>query len=208
MRITDVRYVRDLRAIDLAQRMVNLEARTQTICAWTGLTGDRVRNLAQSYAQLREGARHRGPSPSKFVVLMSSPRLREEAAALAGLLRVFDVIPARACAEPRRTLPEIPRGERLCNALELFQQVIPQTRMTLEQAILLTYTVAEGETWVMDWCTSCHATILVDRVAPSRRVCEYCSREDQVNDKAPGTQTPPMLPSQVCDSPFIQQDLF
>jgi len=208
MRITDRRYVRDLRAIDLAQRMLKLEARTQTICAWTGLTGDRVRNLAQSYALVREGARHRGPSPSKFVALMSSPRLRKEATAMAGLLRWFDVIPAEACTQARHTLPGIVRGERLCDAVELFHQLIPQIRLTLEQLVLLTLTVAEGETWAIDSCMSCHATILIDRVGASRRLCAYCDPKDRSGDKTPEAQNPPLPPIPVPTNPFIQQNLF
>src|ERR1700730_8623955 len=47
MRVSNKCYNRELRSIELARRMLSLEARTQTICAWTGLTGDRVRNLSR-----------------------------------------------------------------------------------------------------------------------------------------------------------------
>jgi hypothetical protein len=177
MRVSNKCYNRELRSIELARRMLSLEARTQTICAWTGLTGDRVRNLSRVLGLdgVGRGApRQRGPSPSKFALLMATPGVREEAPAIAGLCRCYDVIPAERCPDARKRLPGIERGERLCDALELFRQMVPDTRITLEQVVLLVFTLAEGEGWTLGVCASCHCLILIDRLALSRRLCEYC----------------------------------
>src|ERR1700683_3755169 len=150
MRVSNDRYSRDLRSIDLARRMLKLEARTQTICAWTALSADRVRNLSRSHGgdgSGRKPSRHRGPSPSKLAKLMSTKAFRSEAAAIAGLCGVLDVIPAQACPNARVSLPGLARGERLCYALELFREAIPHARVTIEQLVLLVLTVAERETW-------------------------------------------------------------
>jgi hypothetical protein len=176
MRVSNKRYDRELRSIELARRMLRLEARTQTICAWTGLTSYRVRNLAQVLGRDgdRQGSlRQRGPSPRKFALLMASPGVREEAPAIAGLCRCYDVIPAERCPNACKRLPGIERGERLCNALELFREMVPDTCITLEQVVLLVFTLAEGEDWELGACAKCQATILIDRLALSRRLCGY-----------------------------------
>jgi hypothetical protein len=178
MRVANDRYGRELRSIELARRMLVQEARTQTIRAWTGLTGDRVRNLFHAAGvgePSREVARHRGPSPSRLTALLSTVRMRNEAAAAAGLCRVLHVLPDKATPNARSALPGLARGERLLVAYELFRLVVPQARLTLEQLVLLVLTVAEGDSWGIDHCTRCHATILIDRggVVP-RPLCVQC----------------------------------
>jgi len=178
MRISNKCYSRELRSLELTRRMLRLGGRTQTICAWTSMTGERVRGLIEALGQegvIHCAARQRGPSPSKFAAVMASPSLRDEAPAIAGICRHYDVIPRERCRDARKTLPELARGERLCDALELFQQMVPDTRITLEQVVLLVFTLAEeGETWALDFCAGCHALILIDRLALSRRLCKYC----------------------------------
>ena len=49
MRISDDRYTHERQRLDCALRFLRLEARTQTIRVWTGLTDDRIRNLYRSY---------------------------------------------------------------------------------------------------------------------------------------------------------------
>lgn len=173
MRVSNDRLLRDLRTINLAQRMLRHRARTLTISTWTGLTGDRVRTLAKSHGITDRT--QRGPSPTQFNVLMESPALRQEAAAVAGLCRWLDVIPAQPCESPRRTVPSLVRGEKLCYAFELFAEIIPHPRMTFEQWVLVVLTFAGAGNWTIDWCTSCNATILVDSLAASRRLCAHCS---------------------------------
>ena len=174
MRISNKCYDRELRSIELARRMLVLEARTQTICAWTGLTGDRVRNLSRVLGVGRGACRQRGPSPSKLAVLMTSPRFRQEAPAIAGILRIFEVIPAERCPDARKRLPSIERGELMCDALEVLRELIPETSITLEQVVLLVFTLAEGESWELGHCAKCPAIILIDRLALSLRLCAYC----------------------------------
>jgi hypothetical protein len=210
MRVSNKCYTRELRSIELARRMLGLEARTQTICSWTGLTGDRVRSLSRVLGRDgvgRGASRQRGPSPSKFAVLMASPNVREEAPAIAGLCRCFGVIPGERCPDARTRLPGIERGERLCDALELFRQMVPETRITLEQVVLLVFTLAEGQGWTLGVCASCHATILIDRLALSRRLCAHC--EPRAGADRFEVQEPMLtLEREHTDASFVQQTLF
>jgi hypothetical protein len=210
MRISNERYSRDLQGIELALRMLKHEARTKNICAWTGLSAARVRNLSRSYSPSKSGVRHRGPAPSCFTAVMTSPVLRPEAAAVAGLCRWLDVLPSGPCLDPRRTLPGLARGERLCDAFELFQHIIPLPRLTLDQWVLLVLTVADGETWRIEGCTNCQATILTDRLGVWRRLCAGCqprptSRPDVAGEQSPAIHPAEWLPS---DSHYVQESLF
>jgi len=86
MRVSEHRYSRDLRRIHLAQRMIGYEARTQWICAWSGLSACRVRNLFQSHqATLQGPKRHRGPSSKRIASFLRWLALRAEASGAGAL---------------------------------------------------------------------------------------------------------------------------
>lgn len=200
MRVSNERYSRDLRSIDLAHRMLQHEARTQTVCDWTGLKGDRVRNLARNYhwdADRMAMQRRRGPPPTQLSGLMRHRRMRSEVAAAAGLCRVLQVLPEEPTPRARRALPGLIRGERLLDAFELFRAAIPHTQLTLEQLILVVVTLAEGGTWAIDHCAQCHATILIDQLSKApRRSCAQCGPtegsggKDLVDECGPSTSDP------------------
>jgi len=210
MRISNERYSRDLQGIKLAHRMLKHEARTKNICAWTKVSAARVRNLSRSYCPSDSGVRHRGPAPSCFATVMTSPVLRPEAAAVAGLCRWFDVLPAAPCLDPWDTLPGLARGERLCDAFELFRHIIPQPRLTLDQWILLVLTVADGGTWRIEGCMNCQATILTDRLGAWRRLCAGCRLGSKSLPDIAGTQNPTVHPGdwQPTESQYRQESLF
>jgi hypothetical protein len=195
MRLSDDRYSRDLRRFSLALRMLTHEARPNTICAWTGFTAERVRHLCRSHRKdVPDGAgpRHRGPSPTKLTPLLASPSLRSEVAAIAGLCRVLGVIPAAPLSSARQRLPSVANGERLCDALELFREIVPHARLTLEQLVLVVFVLSEGEQWGIDHCTKCRAIILVDHLSLARRVCAHCREEpDTAGDPGPVGQVQP-----------------
>src|SRR5262245_35756949 len=96
MRVSDDRYRRDLRRHYLAVRFLRHDARTQTICTWTGLSYPRVRRLYRSIRTNEpvSSRRLRGPSPQRVGVFFRGPRLRSEAAALAGMCRELGIIPS------------------------------------------------------------------------------------------------------------------
>src|SRR5215469_10699784 len=113
---------RDFKSIELARRMLEQEARTQTVRAWTGLTSDRVRNLAQSHvAPTVRGRpwRQRGPSPSCLSALLSTARMHSEGSAAAGLCRVMQILPEARVSNARTALPSPARAELLLDAFGL-----------------------------------------------------------------------------------------
>lgn len=126
MRITDHRYHRDIRRYQLARRLIRHEARTQTVCEWTGLSDERVRNFLRAYCVGDNGTgtalRHRGPPPQRLTAIFWSARIASEAAALAGLARVTGI----------EKEPGLANGERLCHLFEIFRACLPDTSLTLE----------------------------------------------------------------------------
>jgi hypothetical protein len=178
MRVSDHRYTRDLRRYNLALRLIGHEARTQTICVWTGFSDERVRKLYRSffrgYDPRAASLRHRGPSPRRLATFLRSPVMRSEAAAVAGLCQLHGVIPAKPLANARRELPSVPCGERLCYAFELYRAIVPQAQLNIEQLILLVTILAQGEELETGHCAECGGAVLVDKLGASRRLCTHC----------------------------------
>ena len=215
MRISEDRYSRDLRRLNLAERFIGLEVRTQWICAWTGLSHHRVRNLYRSYDK-GTGAvpRHRGPSPNRLATYLRSPALRAEASAIGGLARVFEVVPPKPAPNAWRDRANVEAGERLCAVFELYQQIVPQSRFTMDQFIRLAIALTQGGYLEMGHCTSCHGALLVERLVPSRRLCLACQQDALTASHESRTDTPPdtegeLARSEVASLPEgYQQPLF
>jgi hypothetical protein len=215
MRISEDRYSRDLRRLNLAERFLRHEVRTQWICAWTGLSHHRVRNLYRSYDK-SSGAvsRHRGPSPNRLATYLRSPALRAEASAIGGLARVFEVVPPKPAPNAWRDRANVEAGERLCAVFELYQQIVPQSRFTMDQFIRLAIALTQGGYLEMGHCTSCHGALLVERLVPSRRLCLACQQDALTASHESRTDTPPdtegeLARSEVASLPEgYQQPLF
>jgi hypothetical protein len=180
MRVVNARYSRDMRAFRLAVWMLSYGARTNTVCLWTDLSGDRVRNLAD--AHIREGVhrpqRRRGPSPSQITNVLTNPSLRSEVAAIASIGYLHGLIPVEPTANARTQFPNVARGEQLCAIFELFRGVLPHARLSLEQFSLVVIELAAGGQWGSERCTRCPSLLVVDRYALNRRpICEDCQYE-------------------------------
>lgn len=182
MRVWGQRYNRDLQRYNLALRMIAHEARTRTICEWTGLPDDRIRHLYQSYVHdaNRLVARRRGPAPQSLTYFFESARSRSEAAALTGLCYMLEVLPPKATGNPRRELPSLWRGEKLCDAYEMYLTLVPETPMTLEHVVLLVMTVSKGEEFEVTHCATCGGVIVLDRGSVRRGSCAHCGERDSI----------------------------
>jgi hypothetical protein len=191
VRVSEDRYTKDLRRLNLAQRLIQLEVRTQWICAWTGFSEVRVRNLFHAYHR-EQGfvRRHRGPAPTRVSGFLRSPALRAEASAIGGIARVLDVVPPSPAPGARLDCLGLERAERLCRVFELYRQVAPQSRFTMDQLIRLVMALTEGEGFEIGHCRNCHGALLFDRLGDHRRVCPVC-REDSRTREAEAARTEP-----------------
>jgi hypothetical protein len=185
MRISDDRYTRERARMELALHFLHLEARTQTIRTWTGLSDDRIRKLYRSYMSQarRHLPRHRGKSPHQVAYFTRSLRLQQETAVLASVLSLLGVVPAAAAApatlaalpaEAGAGLTGLSRGELLCQAFEAFRLLLPSAQISFEHAVFLTTALARGDQLRLGGCSDC-GTLVVSERLPLRAVrCHRC----------------------------------
>jgi hypothetical protein len=176
MRISDDRYSRDRERYDLALRFIDLEARTQTIRTWTGLSDDRIRKLYRSYSGSGRKivTRHRGRSPRVTSFFVRSARMRQETALLVTMCYLYEVMPHGRLADPPRDLPGLRRGLALCQAFETYRRLIPSARISFEHAVFLVLALAVGEEIQSIRCEECSALTILDRCSPAVPRCLAC----------------------------------
>lgn len=212
MRVTEDRYSRDLRRINLAQQLIRHEVRTAAIRLWTGLSGDRVRKLMRSYtATAGEGLRHRGPPPTSIAEFMRSTPLGSEASAMTALALLFHVVPPRKLTQARRDVPNVEAGERICRAFDLYRRIVPYSRLTLEQSMLLTIAVAEGAEARLGHCVHCFGALLIDPNQLTREICYWCRRHEgsaEEDTSEPALEEKAVVESPSAPGPGVQQSLF
>lgn len=177
MRISDDRYHRERRRMELALRFLRHEARTQTIRAWTGLTDDRIRKLYRSYLGdvRREMPRHRGKSPHQIAYFSRSLRLQEETVALATALWLLGVLAYAPEPEAPGSLSALTRGALLCTAFEAYRLARPAALISFEHTVFLAAALTRGEQLRVGWCGGCGALVVTEPFALRAKRCHYCT---------------------------------
>jgi hypothetical protein len=175
MRVSEDRYTRDLRRIELAHRLIRHEVRSYWIRAFTRFTEGRIRNLLRSYGLAADGLhRYRGSPPRLYTKFMT-PAKHSEASALAGLAFIWHLVPEEPVRNACRTLPSLDFGENICEAFELFRLMIPGATLNLDRFILIVMALAERHLTV-GHCSHCRALILLDPLGAKRRICVSCEK--------------------------------
>lgn len=178
MRISEHRYNRDRRIIDVAARLIDFEARTGTIRELTGLTDDRIRKLSRECGvdgRSSSKQRPRGASPGRVRILLDKPHLRNEADALFSLCRLMGISPGLGHLHPERRSPDVSRTERLCDAFWTFRYLLPDASISFEHMLLLLSEAAKDGELVGTHCSDCNALFVVDALSLYDAVCARCS---------------------------------
>ncbi len=165
MRITDERYLRDLRRLNLAMRLIKHEARTGTIREFTGLGDDRIRRLYHQYLRPAGACtdRHRGRAPRAALRVLASPRGGADAAVFAGFSGQFGVVDLLPGCKGRYQLLTLARAEAICDAFELYREFVPEGQLSFEQAFCLVKALWTRDEIGPGRCKKCGALIVVDR---------------------------------------------
>ena len=181
------RYNRVLRSHHLAMRMIRLGARPVTVVAWAKITRERAGELAREYRQEAERSPRylRGPSPTSLSTLLSSLYMRQELSAMGGVCLWVGVLASEKISNARLTIPGIDRGERLCNAVDIFREMVPHSRLTIEQTALLVTALAEGSDCQIAYCPECSAVMLVDPLAATHGICAACEHDAKMERQRP-----------------------
>jgi hypothetical protein len=176
MRISDNRYNRDRFRLDLALRFIRHEARTQTIRAWTGLSDDRIRKLYRSYLHEPGFAvsRPRGKSPQQCTYFTRSPRLKDESSFLASVCSLLGVLPQAGMQVNQKALANLTRGELLCQAFEVYHDLVEDPHISFEHLVFLVSALAEGEELVLASCEDCGVLTVADRFSFQPQHCLHC----------------------------------
>jgi len=183
MRISDGRYARDMRRYELARRMLEYEARTMTIAAWTGLTKYRIQTLFREYEGIGPAIRHRGISPFQSSVFSRTLELECESSVLAGIELELQVVPEEVMAEPAAALPSLTRGERLVDAFDLYRALVPVTHFTLEHALLLAKELSQRKVLTVSCCDRCDGVMIVDLIGSIQEECAFCRLDKRTTDR-------------------------
>lgn len=177
MRITDERYLRDLRRLNLALRLIKHEARTGTIRECTGLGDDRIRRLYHQY--LRPAgvctARHRGRAPHAPLRVVASPRGGADAAVFAAFSGQCGVVDLAPGCKGRYQLLSLPLGEAICEAFDLYRELVPEGQLTFEQAFCLVKALWTRDEIGPARCKKCGALIVVDLLSLHVPLCAACA---------------------------------
>lgn len=171
--IIDGRMERELRRRQLAMRLIQYQARTQTIEEHTGLTRHQLATFRRQ-AGVSTRSRSRGPAPTSFEVFFSCARARSESAVLA-LLHLS--LGASKFSKPYgSSYAAIESGERLCDVYETWMRLFPRYLVEFEQLTLLGEGVSRGDQISFGSCKECRALLLVDLFGARRRLCDHCVR--------------------------------
>lgn len=193
MRISDDRYARDIHRIDLALRLIRLEARTHTIHQWTGLSDDRIRKLYKSYcaeAPSVDLARHRGKSPRQAAFFFRNAECHFHAAQLASLYLVYGLTSWSGQGVGAAYRPgSLAAGATLCSAYETYRQLHRPTMISFEHAWFLLLALSRHAEIGMEKC-GCGGVRLTDLLARRSAVCSTCGASGLARPPAAGRRRP------------------
>jgi hypothetical protein len=196
MRISKRRYDTELVCLAVAARMIEHEARTVTICHWSRVSQQRVRELYRRFDGKQGRARairHGGPPPRKAATFLRKD-VRDEASALAAICALLSLVPMRPSREWTQAAGH--PGALLCRTYEMYQSLVPDSQMSLDHLSLLVTALSEGKELRLGHCTACEAAMIFDPLGAELRLCSECinaSRNAEPAVRAPG---PPDTPVQ------------
>ena len=178
MRVSDDRYTRDRERMDLALRLIRLEARTFTIRQWTGLSDDRIRKLYRSYlmsGDARTVLRHRGKSPRQAAFFFKSPELSFHSAQLASLFLMHGLIVRTSLG----LQGSYQVGSRdccalLCRAYEAYIELHVPAIISFEHAWFLLLALGRRDELAIARCEICGGLHLRDLLSKRRNTQGNC----------------------------------
>ena len=170
MRAGEARYQHEIGSIGLALRFIQLGARTSTIRAFTGLSGDRIRKLSHQYENPRN--RHRGKSPQQASYFIRSAKVRHQASFLGGVLYSCGLVLNDPAAEAG--FASLATGKLLFDAYEYYRQVVSAPAISFEYAVFLAQCLQRGDQLRLVCCANCNIPLLAERLPEGPRLCDYC----------------------------------
>jgi len=120
-------------------------------------------------------SRLRGKSPQQCAFFTRSQKLKEESLFLASVCSLLGMLPQAGTQFNQRALANLARGELLCQAFEVYQQLLPSHGISFEHAVFLVKSLARGDEFALGNCGGCGAVIELDRAAVGAATCLHCA---------------------------------
>ena len=96
----------------------------------------------------------------------------------------------------RALLARLDVGEKLCQAYEFFQHLLPSATFGMEQYMVLLFALAERTDLALDFCEGCQGVLLIDLLGRSRRMCSRCrNKAALLIESNPSGGSPPLAPN-------------
>lgn len=169
----------EFRQYSLTRRLLLLQARTRTICTFTGLSRHRVIKLRRRWG-FDDEVRRRGPSHNSLIALFRSPSIRDEAASLAVLSELFGAVDY--CKRWRKPFDSLPMGEILCDVLEFYRAFVPVSRFEFDRFVLLVKGLTTTNLITRGNCGACGAIIVIDPLSVREDQCALCAPRNTTSD--------------------------
>jgi hypothetical protein len=180
MHLAAERYSDERRCLDVAMRMIRFEARTYTIRTCTGLSDDRVRKLYRTYVAHEQSStikRRRGKSPREIQCVLQNSRTQLEASLLAGAFASIGLLDAPHA--PSLCKNKALLGEQLCNAYDVYTQLLTENPLSFEHAWFLWHALIQGNDLYLRPCSHCSGLAVQDRFSLRMRTCCWCGKKQQ-----------------------------
>ena len=91
---------------------------------------------------------------------------------------LLGVLPQAGTRFNQNALANLARGELLCQAFEIYQQMMPAHGISFEHAVFLVTALARGDELTLSNCGGCGAVIVWDRAACGAPSCLPCGDLD------------------------------
>jgi hypothetical protein len=118
-------------------------------------------------------SRPRGKSPQQCAFFARSQRLKEESSFVASVCSLLGVLLQAGTPFNERAVANLARGELLCQAFEVYQQLLPSHGISFEHAVFLVMSLARGEELALSNWAACAAMIVLDQAAFGAPSCVH-----------------------------------
>ncbi|MEJ0007967.1 MAG: hypothetical protein WDM77_16785 [Steroidobacteraceae bacterium] len=120
-------------------------------------------------------SRPRGKSPQQCAFFTPSPQHKEESSLLASLCSLLGALPRTGTPVNRQALASLPRGELLCQAFEVYHDLVADPHISFEHLVFLVSALAAGEELILASCEDCGALTVGERISFKARRCLHCA---------------------------------
>ncbi len=90
---------------------------------------------------------------------------------------LLGVLPQVGTPFNQKALASLTRGELLCQAFEVYEQLMPSHGISFEHAVFLVSALARGDELALSKRGGCGALIVSDRFAFGAPSCQYCGEK-------------------------------